>query len=593
MLVPAADLVQDHEAARRRLGEDLGGLAHLHHEGALALGEAIRGADAGEDAVHDADARGARGHEAPDLGEQHDQRDLAQVGALAGHVRAGEQQEPRPGVVELGVVRHERLALGLKDALHHRVAPAADLEARLGVDLGPHPAIAARDLGQRLQRVELGGRVCGRADARPLAQRALAQLLEDLALERRRALARSDHAALHLAQLARREALRVGERLLALVVRGHALEVRSGHLERVAEHGMEAHAQARDPAALALARLERGDPGAALLGGLAQRVELGPEARADEARLAGPARAARERARVVHQGVAQELLELAQRLREPQAQRSRLREERLPVSAECARDPRQRLERGAQLTEIARLGAGPRALREQTLEIAHRRPARRAGGRARGRARPARRRRPGARESPRDRAAGRRANGRAAGRRGRRSSRRCARSGSCAASGPRRSRRARGAGASARRGSSRRRAGSGAGAAPRGARRADGRRDRRAPPRRRDRGRRRLARWAAARRASASPWERSREAPPRGRRGRRPEAGTRAGRCARARRAARAGELRSRVVRSSRGSAPCSRRARRGPPRSLAPPRRRARAPARPAARSGRRPGPA
>ena len=52
----AADLVQDHQAAPGHLVQDVGGLAHLHEEGGLAPGQVVAGADAGEDAVGDADA---------------------------------------------------------------------------------------------------------------------------------------------------------------------------------------------------------------------------------------------------------------------------------------------------------------------------------------------------------------------------------------------------------------------------------------------------------------------------------------------------------------------------------------------------------
>ena len=98
---------------------------HLDHERAPPGGDVVVGADAGEDAIDDADMRRLGRHEAADLGHQHDQRHLAQVGALAGHVRAGQQHDPRVGP-ERGVVGHE---LARRQAvLDDRVAAFDDLQ---------------------------------------------------------------------------------------------------------------------------------------------------------------------------------------------------------------------------------------------------------------------------------------------------------------------------------------------------------------------------------------------------------------------------------------------------------------------------------
>ena len=53
--------------------------------------EVVAGADAAEQAVDEADARARRRHEAPGLGEDGDQRVLAQEGRFARHVGAGHE----------------------------------------------------------------------------------------------------------------------------------------------------------------------------------------------------------------------------------------------------------------------------------------------------------------------------------------------------------------------------------------------------------------------------------------------------------------------------------------------------------------------
>ena len=96
---------------RRRAVQDVRGLLHLHHERRLAARDVVRGADAGEDAVDDAQLGLARRHERAGLRQQAQQRHLAQVGGLAAHVRAG--QDRRAGAASpssVDVVRHERAA---------------------------------------------------------------------------------------------------------------------------------------------------------------------------------------------------------------------------------------------------------------------------------------------------------------------------------------------------------------------------------------------------------------------------------------------------------------------------------------------------
>src|SRR5581483_11446300 len=82
--------------------------------------------DASEDTVDQPNASRAGRDEAADLGKQDDERHLAQVGGLAGHVRPGYHHHLAVSPVQPGVVRNE--AARVQADLHHRVPPVDDLQ---------------------------------------------------------------------------------------------------------------------------------------------------------------------------------------------------------------------------------------------------------------------------------------------------------------------------------------------------------------------------------------------------------------------------------------------------------------------------------
>jgi len=89
----AADFVEQDQARGRGVIKDSGNLGHFDEEGGAAAGEIVAGADAREDAVDDGQLGLARGNEAADLRHQHNERGLPQVGGLAAHVGAGDEQK--------------------------------------------------------------------------------------------------------------------------------------------------------------------------------------------------------------------------------------------------------------------------------------------------------------------------------------------------------------------------------------------------------------------------------------------------------------------------------------------------------------------
>src|SRR5437773_553402 len=87
----AADLIEDEEAAGRRVRENVGGLHHLDHEGRQAARQLVVRADPREDPVAQPDHGTAGRNEAAHLGEQYDDAGLAKVRRLACHVRTAQE----------------------------------------------------------------------------------------------------------------------------------------------------------------------------------------------------------------------------------------------------------------------------------------------------------------------------------------------------------------------------------------------------------------------------------------------------------------------------------------------------------------------
>ena len=168
------------------------------------------------------------------------------------------------------------------------MATGLDAEFHAFVDLGSNPRIPSRDLGQCNQRVEHTDRASRRSDRVAPAEDLLAELIEEFPLEPGGALARAQYLRFDFAQGGGGEPLGVGKRLAPLVVVRDTLELRLAHLERVAVNGMEANFEGPDARAFTLLHLEPGDPLAALVGALAQRVEIRPIALADVPGLERP-----------------------------------------------------------------------------------------------------------------------------------------------------------------------------------------------------------------------------------------------------------------------------------------------------------------
>src|SRR3546814_10628470 len=79
----SSDVCSSDLRAWPRLVQDGGGFHHLHHEGGASAGQVIRSADAGEQAVDDADMRRLRRHIAAHPGQHGDE----EIGRASGRAR--------------------------------------------------------------------------------------------------------------------------------------------------------------------------------------------------------------------------------------------------------------------------------------------------------------------------------------------------------------------------------------------------------------------------------------------------------------------------------------------------------------------------
>ena len=186
-------------------------------------------------------AGGFGGNEGAGLGEDGDERGLAQVGALAAHVGAGDDGDQIGGIVEVKIVGDEASGFLLGEALDDGMASGEDAHfAGLG-EGGALVAIFGGDLGERGGDIEFGDGGGGGADALGVAGGALADGGEEFLFEGEDFVFGVEHFALVIFQLGGGEAFGVGEGLLALVVGGREVLVGAGDFDVVAEDVVEAN----------------------------------------------------------------------------------------------------------------------------------------------------------------------------------------------------------------------------------------------------------------------------------------------------------------------------------------------------------------
>ena len=293
-----ADLVQNQQAVRRGGLENVADLRHLHHEGGLSGGQIVAGADAGENAIHHADAGGPGRHEGADLGHQHNQRHLTHVGGFTGHVGAGDDGHPVISGAHVGVVGDEHAVP--PHLLHHRMAAVVDLNDAGLVHHGAAVVVLHRHGGQRAQGVQLRHQRGGLLHPGGLGGDMQPQIGEQLVFQRRDAVVGGENVVLQILQFLGDVPLAADQRLLADIALRHLILKGVGHLDIVAEHLVVADLQGADAGPFLFGGLHADDHVLAAVEDAPQTIHLRVEALTDHLALADG------KGRLIHQRLADE-----------------------------------------------------------------------------------------------------------------------------------------------------------------------------------------------------------------------------------------------------------------------------------------------
>ena len=281
----AAQFVEEHEAALREVVHDVGCLAHFHHKRTFAHRYIVRGAHSGEDFIDKADARAVGGHKTAHLGQQGDERRLAEQRTLTCHVGSRDDDNLLAIAVQLHIVGHIFLA-HRHERFDDSVASAAYVEHQALVHHGPYILPFRCHLGQAVQAVQLR-ECCSVALERgnQCASR-LHQFREDAVLQYLNFLLSPENFLLIFLEFLCDVAFGLGQRLFAHPFGGHVVAVGVAHLYVVAKHIVETDFQTGYARQFALALLEAEQVVLARGGEMAQFVQFFAHSIGDNAALA-------------------------------------------------------------------------------------------------------------------------------------------------------------------------------------------------------------------------------------------------------------------------------------------------------------------
>src|SRR5712691_9041863 len=146
-----ANFVQNDQATRRGMVQNVRGLRHLDQEGAASSSDVIDRSDARKNTVYQANSRLYRRHKTAHLSQQGYQGYLAQVGRFSSHIRSSQDKQLVRLAVEIEVIWHK----AIEHALDHGVAPLPYHDAGTGIDTRTHVVVEHGHFRQGRQRIQL------------------------------------------------------------------------------------------------------------------------------------------------------------------------------------------------------------------------------------------------------------------------------------------------------------------------------------------------------------------------------------------------------------------------------------------------------
>ncbi len=250
----ASQLVEQYQATRRKVVQDVCRLVHLYHKGRLAHGNIIAGPHTGEYLIHQPDMGILRRYETADLSQQRNQCRLPQQSGLTRHIGTCYDNNLLGLAIQHHIVGNILLADG-KLFLNHRMPSLADFQHIVVGNDGTYIVVLAccRGKGEQavqtryLVRIDLNGR-------NELAQR-LHQLCIELCFQHQYLVLRAENLLFVLLQFLGNVAFGIGKGLLAYPLCRHFVFMRVAHLDVVAKDIIVAYLQAGNFRQLALALL--------------------------------------------------------------------------------------------------------------------------------------------------------------------------------------------------------------------------------------------------------------------------------------------------------------------------------------------------
>jgi len=290
-----ADLIQDEQAPRGGVVEDVRELYHLHHEGALARGNLILRADAAKDPVHQAHMRALGRDKGTDLGHQCNEGDHPEIGRFATHVWARNEVN-RALRIQQHVVGH-KTACG-QGTFHHGMTGSLEHDPSAITQFGANVTVFSRRLREGKVHIQMGNRLRRAANPARDAPQPIKQLTIELGLEFLRPLLGVKDQGLALLELWSDVSLGVDQRLFSDVFGRHGIRVGAGDLDIVAKYLIETDLEALDACASPFCCLQAGHPALCLGHGCIDPIAFARVARLDDAT------ATQECRRIVHNGLA-------------------------------------------------------------------------------------------------------------------------------------------------------------------------------------------------------------------------------------------------------------------------------------------------